>query len=251
MRNVGVIFILLVTAAMFAMPGRAADAVFDRTFPLPPGGSFELENVNGPITITGWDRAAVEVHAVKMTRQEAAELARVRIDVEKRPGGISVATVYPHDAGVEVSVAYHIQVPRRVLLRQVETVNGTVRASGVDAIGTLQSVNGDVEVLDSSGGLSARTTNGNVRMELLRLNPAGPLTLDTVNGSIALSLPADAGVALHVHSLNGDFRSELPLSRTGAYNPREFRGSLGDGRVAVTLETVNGKIRLLALDQGI
>lgn len=251
MRTLSMIITVLVAAAVFAMPGRAADAVFDRTFPLPPGGSFELENVNGPVTITGWDRAAVEVHAVKMTRQAAAALARVGIDVQESPGGIFVTTVYPHDAGVEVSVAYQVQVPRRVLLRKVETVNGTVRVSGVDATGALQSVNGDVEVLDSRGGLSARTTNGNVRMELLHLKPAGPLTLASVNGSIALLLPADAGVALHVRTLNGDFQSELPLSRAGAYNPREFRGRIGDGRVEVTLQTVNGKIRLLGLGQGI
>jgi Toastrack DUF4097 len=250
MRRVLMILSLLAMGAAFALPGRSADAVFDHTFPLAAGATFELENVNGSVTITGWDREAVEVRAVKSGGQ-TADLARVRIAVEDKPGSVSVETVYPNDEAVGVSVTYSVQVPRRVLLRQVGTVNGTVQVSGVEAAGALQSVNGNVEVLDSSGGLSARTTNGDVRVELLRLDAPGPLILATVNGSIALSLPADAGAALDVNSLNGDFRSELPMSVAGAYASRQFHARLGDGRVPVTLRTVNGQIRLLALAPGV
>lgn len=251
MRTMRVVFSLLVVSVVFALPGRASDQVFDRTVPLVAGGSFELENVNGSITVTGWDREAVRVHAVKTARQAAADLSRVRIEVEEKPGSVSVATVYPHDEGVEVSVAYSVQVPRHVLLRQLATVNGTVQVSGVEATGSLQSVNGDVAVFDSSGGFSARTTNGDVHIELLELASAAPLTMATVNGSVELALPENAGVALNVRSLNGDFRSELPLLFKGEYHPREFHARLGDGSVPVTLRTVNGQIRVLAIDQGV
>lgn len=251
MRSVRLILAFLVFAVAFVLPLHASDQIFDRTFPLGAGGTFTLENVNGSVSVTGWDRDAVEVYAVKSTQQQVGDLSRVRIEVAAKQGSVSVATIYPRDDGAEVNVSYRVQVPRRVLLREVATVNGTVRVSGVDATGALQSVNGSIEVLDSSGGLSARTTNGDVRMELLRLDPAGPLTATTVNGSVALALPSDAGVALNVRSLNGDFRSELPLTVEGEYNQREFRARMGDGRIPVTLRTVNGQIRVLALARGV
>jgi DUF4097 and DUF4098 domain-containing protein YvlB len=241
----------LLAAVAFSLPAFAADEVFDRTIPLPAGGTFELANVNGSVTLTGWDREAVEVHAVKSTQQSPDELARVQIETDAAPGRVSVTTVYPHDVGLEVAVEYDIRVPRRVLLAQVATVNGTVRVSGVEGAGELRSVNGSIALADSAGVFSARTTNGDIRMELTRLAGSGTAALETVNGSIALALPKDTSATLDARSLNGDFRSELPISLLDDYRPRELRGRLGAGGVPVQLRTVNGAIRVLALPQGI
>lgn len=224
---------------------------FDRTVSLAPGGSFAIENVNGPVTIVGWDRDAVEVHAVKTAAHEVADLLQVRIDVAATPGLVQVSTVDPHEDGVEVAVNYTVRVPRRVLLREVATVNGAVHVTGVNAVGELHSVNGDIEVSDSTGGFSARTTNGDIHMELDHLAAAGPLAVETVNGVIALALPANAAANLDVRSLNGDFRSELPVAYLGAYTPRELHGRLGTGGALLQLRTVNGSIRLSALPQGV
>jgi DUF4097 and DUF4098 domain-containing protein YvlB len=216
-----------------------------------PGGSFAIENVNGPVTIVGWDRDAVEIHAVKTASHAVADLLRVQIDVAATPGLVQVSTVDPHEDGVEVAVDYTVRVPRRVLLQEVATVNGTVRVSGVNTEGKLNSVNGDIDVSDSAGGFSARTTNGDIHMEIGRLAAAGPLAVETVNGAIALALPATAAANLDVRSLNGDFRSELPVAYLGAYKPRELHGRLGSGGALLRLRTVNGAIRVLALPQGI
>jgi DUF4097 and DUF4098 domain-containing protein YvlB len=224
---------------------------FDRTMALAPGGSFAIENVNGSVTIAGWDRDAVEIHAVKMAARGVADLGRVRIDVAGGPGRVTVDTIDPHEEGVEVTVNYNVRVPRRVLLQAVATVNGTVRVTGVNAAGELHSVNGNIEISDSAGGFSARTTNGDIHIELERLEAAGPLAVETTNGAIALALPANAAANLEVRSLNGDFRSELPIKYLGAYRPRELHGRLGAGGVTLQLRTVNGSIRVLALPQGI
>ncbi len=121
---------------------------FDRTVSLAPGGSFAIENVNGPVTIVGWDRDAVEIHAVKTASSHAvADLLRVQIDVAATPGLVQVNTLDPHEDGVEVAVDYTVRVPRRVLLQEVATVNGTVRVTGVNTEGQrLNSVNGDIDV---------------------------------------------------------------------------------------------------------
>ena len=233
--------------AILAAPGFAVDEVFQQTYPLPEGGAFQLQNVNGSVQVSGWERDEVEVYALKSGLQGHRDLQRVNIEVQARSDSVTVQTHYPSDEGVEVSVEYHIRVPRHVELRRVATVNGTVRVFGVEAVGELRSVNGNIEVFDSAGRLSARTTNGNVRMELHRLDTGGPLTVETVNGSVVIALPLDTDAELDLRSLNGDFRSELPLTLQGSFGPREVRGRLGLGGGPLRIRTVNGGIRVVTM----
>jgi DUF4097 and DUF4098 domain-containing protein YvlB len=220
---------------------------FDRTLPLSAGASFSLTNVNGSIDVEGWDRDAVEIHAVKTAKQSASDLALVGIDTESEAGRVSVSTIYPQGNDVEVAVDFTVYVPRRIVLQQLATVNGSVRVSGLDARGELRSVNGDIDVESSEGGVSARTTNGGIHVELLRLNAPQAISLETVNGSIALVLPRNAAATVDARSLNGNFHSDLPIALLSAYSPRGIHGRLSGGGVPIQLRTVNGAIRVQAL----
>jgi Putative adhesin len=255
MRTVRFMAVALFAVATVCSPALAANdtEVFDRTIPLLAGGTFTLTNVEGSIAVEGWDRQAIEIHAVKTARQSAADLALVRIDADSGPGGVTVSTVYPQnqDQDVEVSVDYTVRVPRHALLAQLATVNGSLRVSGVEGQGQLLSVNGDIDVVGSAGGFSARTTNGEVHVQLLRLGVPGAIALETVNGSVALALPRNAAATLDARSLNGDFHSDLPMSLLSAYSPRGVRGRLGRGGVPIRLRTVNGAIRVVTLPQGV
>ncbi len=247
MRRLGVALVLLAAATIPTAPGFAFDEVFQQTYALPAGGSFQLQNVNGSVQVSGWERDAVEVYAVKTTQGNPKDLERVSIEVQAQEGSVTVQTHYPQDDGVEVYVEYHIRVPQRIDLRQVATVNGAVRVFGVEASGELRSVNGDIEVFDSSGRLSVHTTNGNVRLELHRVEGSEPMSVETMNGSVLLALPNGAGAELDVRILNGDFRSELPVTLQGSSGAREFRARLGPGGSPLRMRTVNGAIRLVAL----
>ena len=233
-------------AAVLAAPALAFDEVFQQTYPLRAGGSFQLRNVNGSVEVSGWERDAVEVRAVKSARRDPRDLQRVRIEVEAKSDWVAVHTRYPYDEGVEVYVEYRVRVPQRVFLSKIATVNGAVRVSGVEATGELRTVNGNIEVFDSAGRLSTHTTNGSVRLELRRLEAGGPMALETVNGSVVLALPADAAADLEVRTLNGDFRSELPITLEGSLSGRRFRGRLGSGGTPIRMRTMNGGIRVVA-----
>lgn len=238
--------VLAAALLLFALPSHAANELFLKTYPLMPGGSFVLENVNGSVRVEGWAREEVEVRAVKSAFRDQRDLDRVRILVVNLPGQVAVRTLYPDGQGVEVAVQYVIHVPYRVLLGDVETVNGSVVVSGVEGTGDLRSVNGNVEVLDSSGRFSARTTNGDLRLELRRLLDGGPMNVQTVNGSVFLGLPSNARADLHVVSMNGDFVSELPVVSTqGGLASGMFRARLGRGGGEISVRTVNGGIRLI------
>lgn len=243
--NGNFLLVLLLFSAFAAMPACASTEVFDQIYPLAVGGVFALSNTNGTVQVDGWDRNQVEVRAIKTALHDPQDLQRVQIDVETGADSVAVATRYPRGSGVEVTVEYHIHVPYRIQLAALETVNGDVNVRGVSGIGVLNSINGNVEVVDSDGRFSARTTNGDVRLQLRSLPQGDPMELSTVNGSIVLSVPADAGAEIAVANRNGDFRSDFPLRTLGAYNSTLFRGQLGAGGGEISMSTVNGGIRLV------
>ncbi len=242
---------LLAAMVCCSFPAFSANQIFLKTYPLPPGGSFLLENVNGSVRVEGWQRDEVEVRAVKSSISDPRDLERVKIEVSSAPGQVQVHTRYPEGEGVEVAVEYLVHVPFRVLLGSIGTVNGSVVVRGVKGGGELRSVNGNVEVLDSSGRFSAKTTNGDLHLELRQLD-GGPMDIETVNGSVILGLPSDAQADLRVLNMNGDFSSELPVnSSPGTTSLRAFHAKLGSGGGQISVRTVNGGIRLVRERSGV
>lgn len=228
-----------------ALPAQAAStAVFDQTYSLRAGGVFALANVNGAVQVEGWDRQDVEVHALKTALHKGDDLSMVHIDVQSDGNQMAVNTRYPAGSGVQVTVDYEIHVPYKLRWAEVQTVNGDVRVRGIAGAGILGSVNGNVQVLDCEGRFSARTTNGDVRLQMKAMPDGDPVSLTTVNGSVVLSLPEPVNADVRVVNRNGDFHSDFPLATLGAYTSSRFRGKLGRGGGEIFMSTVNGAIRL-------
>ena len=240
------LFLLILTVA-WAIPSFAISKDYDRTFPLQPGGTFELQNVNGTVDVQGWDRDEIEVRAVKTARQNEADLERVSIDVQAKANAVSVSTRYPQNEGVEVAVEYTIHVPHCARVEHIGTVNGTLRISGVEDVQDLHTVNGNIEVYEGGGNVHAHTTNGSVHIELLHVRDLSGAFAETTNGSLLFAVPSDTQADLEARCMNGSFSSELPVSMEASQKPREIHGKLGKGGAPIRLRTVNGGIRLVVL----
>lgn len=238
---------ILLLAALSAAPAFAESKDFHRAYPLRPGGTFELQNVNGPVQVEGWDRNVIEIDAVKVAREKESDLDRVTIDVEAKPNDVSVVTRYPQNEGVEVAVEYIVRVPRSAHVEHVGTVNGTLKIASVDSVEDLHTVNGNIEVYEGGGSVHARTTNGNVHLELSRLLGEKGTVAETTNGSVFLALPQDTQADLQARSLNGNFYSELPFAQEATMLPREMRGKFGKGGAPIKLNTINGGIQIVIL----
>jgi DUF4097 and DUF4098 domain-containing protein YvlB len=252
-------FVLFAGIALLTLPGFAnSNEVYNQSFKLSSGGHFQLDNVNGSVQVEGWDKDEVEVQAVKTASADSHALDDVKIEVESTPGTLAVHTHYPSADSGDVAVEYHIHVPNRTLLACVTTVNGSLSVRGVNSGGDLKSVNGNVEVTDSSGRFSAKTTNGDVHVELRKLNvgnvanAALPMNVETVNGSVVLGLPSNASADLKVRNTNGDLYSDFPVSSLEAVaGGRSFHGRIGHGGGPISVRTVNGGIRLLLEHPGV
>jgi hypothetical protein len=238
---------ILVLALVSTAPGFAKSKDFNQSYPLVPGGTFELQNVNGPVQVEGWDRNVIEIHAVKIAKEKESDLDRVSIEVDAKPNDVSVVTRYPQNEGVEVAVEYTIRVPHGARVEHIGTVNGTVKIAGVESVEELRTVNGNIEVYEGGGSVHARTTNGNVHVELSRFPDEKGMAAETTNGSVLLAVPQGTQANLEARSLNGNFYSELPFLQETASRPREMRGKFGKGGAPIRLNTVNGGIRIVIL----
>lgn len=141
----------------------------------------------------------------------------------------------PFFAGDEADVRISLSMPPDVALR-VRSVNGSVKVAGIDRDLDLQSVNGSLEVSTPSAPLEARTVNGKVRAEFT--DAFRGARLRTVNGSVSVTVPVAASIALDVRQTNGSFRSNIPVTIDGDEGPAT------DGEFPLEVTTVNGNVSL-------
>src|ERR1019366_4065178 len=67
---------------------------FHRTVPLSAKGRVSLDNINGNVEITGWDRNEVQIDAVKKARDQQ-RVDEARIEVDASSDSVHIKTQYP------------------------------------------------------------------------------------------------------------------------------------------------------------
>src|SRR5580698_4843008 len=85
--------------ALFALSlaARASDRVteeFHKTYAISAQGRVELDNINGAVHISTWDRNEVKVDAIKSAGTKE-RLDEARIEVDSGADYVSIATRYP------------------------------------------------------------------------------------------------------------------------------------------------------------
>jgi len=230
---------------------------FHLNLPLAADGSFSLDNVNGQVTVTGWDRDEVYVSAVKHAGSQDA-LDAIKIDHDATDRSISIHTRQPSDKSGSfwiwewlnhrpLTVDYAVQGPKGARLENVESVNGKVHISGVSGDIKASTVNGATEVEDAAASLHLETVNGLVKAEFVRLGIGQQASFNAVNGKIEVTLPANADANVTASTVNGSISSEFPALSVEKEFPfgRTLHGTLGQGGAQVHAETVNGAIRFV------
>ncbi|HEX8351465.1 MAG TPA: hypothetical protein VF611_00970 [Pyrinomonadaceae bacterium] len=229
--------------------------VFRQTYAMRGDGRVSLRNTTGVIRIEAWERD--EVEAVKRAYTSEA-LAGAEVKVEASRQVIRINTKYSSltntwnfnnekRRGNPASVDYILRVPRGARLDTVELVNGSLEITGLAGYVEASSVNGPIRASGLTGGVKLATVNGRLEAAFGHGRAPQPVTLTSVNGHIALTLPPDAGAELTAGTLHGRIRNDfglsvLPAGRAG----HESNGTLGRGGPSVRLNNVNGDIEIRA-----
>ena len=93
----------------------------------------------------------------------------------------------------------------------------------------------------SARRLRMDTGSGSTRASLL--SSTTDVDIDTGSGSVTLVLPANFGAHVDVSTGSGGIDSDFEV-RDGRMRRNELRGTIGDGRATVTIETGSGAVRL-------
>ncbi len=104
-------------------------------------------------------------------------------------------------------------------------------------------VDGDVDAETAGGPVRALSVNGDVRAAVHGFADTGAVKVTTVNGSVALELPADVDATVSAQTVNGDITSDFPLTARKKFL-HHANGVIGAGGRRVELNAVNGSVHL-------
>jgi len=230
---------------------------FHQTYALSADGRVSLENINGAVHITGWDRNEVQVDAVKRAHEQL-KLDEAKIVVESNSTSISIRTEYPsHDHTFNwggndnpASVEYTVHVPKHARLDKVDLVNGSLDIQEVAGDVHASSVNGKVLAKDLAGRTEISTVNGRTEAEFRQL-PKSHIEASSVNGSVLVTIPSDANADVHASTVSGGISSDFGFNvRRESFVGHNLDGRLGSGGTNIDLSNVNGSIQLRHANDG-
>jgi DUF4097 and DUF4098 domain-containing protein YvlB len=237
--------LLLAVPAVVAQT-EAEPEITRHAYQMNANGTFSLRNVNGSVTVHAWDQPSVEIVATKKGRSKE-QMDMVKIEIVADLKQVSVETSYPRsEHNLNVSVNYEVKVPRMALLRDIETVNGSVEIDGVAGEIETQTVNGSVKVLNAAGRVSAETVNGSISVELQKADSNSDMKLETVNGSIKLYLTDQVNADVTAETVHGSVNSDYPMNVESSkfIGTKKMNGTLGKGGARIRMETVNGSVNV-------
>jgi hypothetical protein len=223
------------TLVLAAFPALAVQNI-DRSQATGPTPIVEVNNVQGKVTVTAWDRNEVRLtgtiendeHKLEFTGDSGRVTIAVRPPESKR-----------YSYGRDDDAFLEVRVPAGAILR-VQTVSADILATGVRGEQRLEAVSGDVttELFDQpldvrsvsgdvdlrgnggKGKVYAESTSGNVKGRGL----GGALEAKTVSGDLDLELGVTAEVRLE--SVSGDLGARLTLAEGGRVDAQSVSGDV-------------------------
>lgn len=246
--------------ASAAQPGEELREEFHQTYPLSATGRVSLENINGGVEIKVWDRAALQLDAVKKAYKKE-RLAEAKIEVTANEENIRIKTEYPDGSlnfrGGErrydnpATVEYTLTVPRKAVLESIELINGSLDVAAVEGAVKASSINGRVTATGLLGETRLSTINGTLNATFTQLEESKPITLSSVNGSVLLVIPSDSNASIRAGTVHGGISNDFGMQvRHGEYVGHNLDGQIGSGGPRIKIDNVNGPIKITHAQDG-
>ncbi len=230
------VFLMLLTPAGLLAGGQQQS----NTFYTSRTPHISVTNLTGTVIIQGWERP--QIHAIYVLASP-----RIEVDKESMPPngeaervGLDTHLLDPELHGQEARVDYTLEVPVGSSL-EIRNPQGLVRIERMHGDTWVESVGGEIDVIDSSGDVVTHSIGGLIRI----LRPSGPVEASSVTGDLNFISPATdrirasttSGKILYqggmlaegeyvLSSYNGDIEILCPPSASFDLNARSVRGKL-------------------------
>ena len=234
---------------------------FHQTYSLSPTGRIGLENINGGVQIKVWDRAAVQVDAIKKAyRKERLDEAKIEVNATEE--NIRIKTEYPYENQTfrsdnrrydnPATVEYSLKIPRKAVLETIELINGSIDIDGVEGNVKATSINGAVTARGLISEVRLSTINGSLTATFNQLDETKPISLGSVNGNVTLVIPSNANASIRAGTVHGGLSNDFALKiKHGEYVGHSMDGQIGTGGPRIKLSNVNGGIKVTHAEDGL
>lgn len=213
-------------------------------------GRLEVNQINGSISVEGYDGKEVIINAVTSKKEEDRKgknpppgMKRIASNpVELR------ATEDHNEVNVNTEswkrrMDLTIKVPTNFDL-QLHVVHGEIEVSNIEGEMEISGVNGGIELDQISGSVVCNTVNGEVNARFVEITDGVPMSFVTLNGNVDVTLPAKAKVLTKMRSERGEIYSDFDMDMTTS-KPKITRGEDCDCEYEVSINswvygTING-----------
>jgi len=221
-----------------------------REFSVPAAGATLTVDAspNGGIKVDGEARADIIgqacVNATAATDEQAQALAQ-RVEIVATADRVSATGPAQQQLSEREgwSVSYRLTVPAKTSM-SLTTINGGISIADVDGEIAFRTSNGGVKLTRLAGNVRGRTTNGGVDVDLdgTTWNGQG-LDVETQNGGVRMSIPANYSAQLETGTVNGGLNIEFPVAVHGRMT-RQIQTQLGNGGALIKVRTSNGGVNI-------
>lgn len=227
-----------VTAAMLAALAPAQQA--DTTFAVDAGGRLEVNQLEGIIAVSTWDRAEMRVVAVfdedegRLDVRSSGGTAHVSVKGEwGEPVYGELEITVPRGMAMEIAgVSLEVGIEGSASDVTVSTVEGSIGLVGGSGNVALSAVEGEVTVSRASGKIAISAVDGSVSVS----GSEGAIALTAVDGDVILEGINSDNVS--VNAVDGDITYDGTIADGGRYVL-----STHDGDLYVTIpEGANARI---------
>lgn len=253
----------------------------ERKFELadPSRAELEVDNVFGPIRVTGYDGRTIELKAVETVRGDSPdkiEQARreVRLDIKQDgnsvvlyvdgpfrcncgDGGGRNSVNFRRHPGYTVAYDFELRVPAATKLT-LRTINeGGIHVENAVGDFDVENINGAIEMVEVSGSGRAYALNGGLKATF-RANPKADSYFGSLNGPVDVFFQPGLSADLRFKTFNGGVYTDFPLTALPAgavaserrngkfvYRADKYTGArVGRGGPEIKFDGFNGDIRV-------
>lgn len=255
------IFVLLARQTVFA---DRLEETFKKRLDANGFTALSIQNVNGSINVSSWDKKEVEIIAYKKVHATNPDRAKrlmsaLKVEIEENGDKITVKSILPNSRKNQsngffswlfsggnsgTSISYEIKVPRKMDLN-VRSTNGGLRIVGCGGEMVFATTNGKIKAEELSGSVKARSTNGSVYVQFVKVSKNDEMSFKTTNGSIKVYLPYNTDADIEARTTNGSIRCELPITERYERSKKRLEAEINDGGPLYYFKTTNGSISIL------
>jgi hypothetical protein len=209
-----------------------------KTFALDEDAKFSIKNVSGSIVVEGWDQPKAEVKVIRQGPDRGGQ-----VFFTSTSGNLSLRTAQPGRASQDVR--YEVKLPREMGRVTLNSLNGSIKLTGVSGQIFAEGTNGSIELTDVTGVSKVQTVNGKIKAVLQEASD-GPMEFTAANGSIDLTIKSDFDADLEASTVRGGINidDQFGITVQKEMVGQRARGQIGSGGEPLRISTVNGSMSI-------